>query len=86
LNVQDSKERTVAYLSMLYMDALTFVFFSPVFSQAYRLKRTKRDDPMAAFADSEELLEYDKNAPRKDMTDQLAGRDNTSVISNRYEL
>ena len=41
---------------------------------------------MAAFADSEELLEYDKNAPRKDMTDQLAGKDNTSVISNRYEL
>ena len=41
---------------------------------------------MAAFADSEELLEYDKKAPRKDMTDQLAGMDNTRVISNRYEL
>ena len=53
--------------------------------QAYRLKRTKRDDPMAAFADSEELLEYDSNAPRVDMTDNLKGRDNTSVISNRYE-
>ena len=64
----------------------THILISSVFSQAYRLKRTKRDDPMAAFADSEELLEYDKNAPRKDMTDQLAGRDNTSVISNRYEL
>lgn len=40
---------------------------------------------MAAFADSEELLEYDSNAPRVDMTDNLKGRDNTSVISNRYE-
>jgi pre-mRNA-processing factor SLU7 len=27
--------------------------------EAYRLKKTKRDDPMAAFADSEELLDYD---------------------------
>jgi hypothetical protein len=71
---------------MLHIDALTVDSLSPVLPQAYRLKRTKRDDPMAAFADSEELLEYDKNAPRKDMTDRLAGRDNTSVISNRYEL
>jgi pre-mRNA-processing factor SLU7 len=27
--------------------------------EAYRLKKAKRDDPMAAFADSEELLDYD---------------------------
>ena len=26
--------------------------------EAFRLKRAKRDDPMAAFADTEELLEY----------------------------
>ena len=56
------------------------------FVKAYRLKKSKREDPMALFADSEELLEYDQAAPRKDLTDHLAGHDNTSVISNRYEL
>ena len=40
---------------------------------------------MAAFADTEELLEYDINNPRKDLTDDLKGRNNTSVISSRYE-
>lgn len=53
--------------------------------EAYRLKRMKKEDPMAAFNDSEELLEYDPKARRKDMTNDLAGKDNTSVISNRYE-
>lgn len=40
---------------------------------------------MAAFNDSEELLDYDAKAPRRDMTNDLAGKDNTNVISNRYE-
>ena len=60
-------------------------FLNSIPTQAYRLKRTKRDDPMAAFADTEELLEYDINNPRKDLTDDLKGRNNTSVISSRYE-
>lgn len=40
---------------------------------------------MASFADSEDLLEYDAKAPRIDMTDNLKGRDNTSIINGRYE-
>ena len=71
-----------------FLPTFPFPFLSPssCIFQAYRLKKSKREDPMALFADSEELLEYDQAAPRKDLTDHLAGHDNTSVISNRYEL
>jgi pre-mRNA-processing factor SLU7 len=56
---QEADDRKRGYNSMSTIDV------TPEDMEAYRLKRLKREDPMAAFADTEELLEYDPNAGKK---------------------
>jgi len=51
-NLAELEERKRSYNSMQSVDV------TPEDMEAYRLTKVKRDDPMAAFLDSEDLLEY----------------------------
>lgn len=52
MNLAEQEERKRSYNSMQSVDV------TPEDMEAYRLTKVKRDDPMAALLDSEELLEY----------------------------